>query len=328
LGDPHGKGAQWPYHIGTTATTLLILFPLCLLRDVSSLGVTSVVGIASSFGLIFVIIGKAFQRRSNDKVANIEFENADFFGSELGLQLGTLVLFYTNQDMVFAIFGSLKDKSLETWDRVATITYSTLFIAQTGAGLAVLLIVGIACIPESVCILACEKTASSPTVPSDGAHQAELFQKHDFSADTDLIMLFSRWALTIVLIFMFVLNHFAARDYLNSLLVSTQGWEKDNATRSHIMTFGILASALFFSIVLSDVSTICAFTGYLAGIPLGYIIPSVIGLAVMDTSSEPTKEDQVRKYKLWTVVVVFSLISIVGITCNIFGIGKAPHALA
>lgn len=332
---------KWSYHGLCGGLVTVLLLPLCLLRDVSSLGVTSVFGVFSSFVLAGVIVWKSMWYRDHvieNHGLGDEYDqftgSCSFIGHELGTQIGTLMLFYVNQDMVFAIFTGLKENTLEQWNKVANITYSTLWIAQSAIGVLVLAIAGAKCIPESTCILSTEKTASAPIIPFDGVHGSELFDRQEKDETIDVLKMGSRYLLLLVLVFMFVLNHYSCREFLNSVLCKYFGWEVESAKRSNILTICLLYSAFVLAIVIPDVSIVTAFTGLLAGVPLGFVIPSLVGLseASVDSKEEDAdKEDEATveqmskrsasrtkdKAILWTIMVFGIFFAVVGVLLNI-----------
>ena len=100
--------------IGITAT--LVILPLCLLRDLSSLSFTSMISIIADIVLVMIVVINA-PTISHDE--GIKHNTISIISSSLFAGVGTMSFAFVCQHNSFLVFRTLKERTIDNWRKVA-----------------------------------------------------------------------------------------------------------------------------------------------------------------------------------------------------------------
>lgn len=100
------------------AFAVLVVLPLCLLKQLSSLANTSLVSILSDIALVLIVVFNAFPESRAQGIKG-NYHDLSFASTSVFAGIGTISFAFVCQHNSFMVFRSLKRPSLENWRKVA-----------------------------------------------------------------------------------------------------------------------------------------------------------------------------------------------------------------
>ena len=131
---PHGDSIFHNREVIVTLFSVIIILPLCLLRDLSHLAWTSSLSILSDVILIIVIFGASIAA-SKEQQDHFETHDLSELNTTLFAGVGTMSFAFVCQHNSFLVFKSLKSPTLREWDKVANISISVSYCLSLMLGL-------------------------------------------------------------------------------------------------------------------------------------------------------------------------------------------------
>lgn len=109
----------------------IIVLPLCLLKDLSSLSWTSMLSIAADIALVLIVLIAAPSASVSEGIKHTE---VSIINSSIFVGIGTMSFAFVCQHNSFIVFRTLKEKTSKNWDKVAkgSIFFSFLMCATLG----------------------------------------------------------------------------------------------------------------------------------------------------------------------------------------------------
>eukprot|EP00429_Kryptoperidinium_foliaceum_P011401 CAMPEP_0176005128 /NCGR_PEP_ID=MMETSP0120_2-20121206/2047_1 /TAXON_ID=160619 /ORGANISM="Kryptoperidinium foliaceum, Strain CCMP 1326" /LENGTH=463 /DNA_ID=CAMNT_0017337827 /DNA_START=20 /DNA_END=1407 /DNA_ORIENTATION=- len=261
--------------IGITAG---ILFPLSLIKDLSSLAFTSLLGFAAIMYTVLFILIRAFDGSYKVGTGRYAVEGAlkampSFMKSSAwNLNFSSLVL-ASNLGLAYIahyngpnFYRSLKDTSSEKFRKMVYIAFSLLILLYSSVMLAGYSTFGDVC-------------------------QGNILLNYH---PRDLLSTFGRVATGLSILFGFPLVAYGARESLVGAAAGF-GFEQLGASKNHTpLVFGILALVTIVSCAVEDVSLVVGLTGAALGSLIVYVCPAIIytksvALVYGETSPEHLK---------------------------------------
>lgn len=114
--------------------SILIILPLCLLKDLSSLSWTSMISIGADIALVLIVLIAAPDVSKNE---GIQHQNISIVNSSIFIGIGTMSFAFVCQHNSFIVFRTLKVKSAQNWNKVAKGSIFFSFLMCSTLGIAV-----------------------------------------------------------------------------------------------------------------------------------------------------------------------------------------------
>jgi solute carrier family 38 (sodium-coupled neutral amino acid transporter), member 11 len=112
----------------------IIVLPLCLLKDLSSLSWTSMLSIAADIALVLIVLIAAPTASASEGIKHGE---VTFLNSSIFVGIGTMSFAFVCQHNSFIVFRSLKEKTSKNWGKVAKGSIFFSFLMCSTLGIAV-----------------------------------------------------------------------------------------------------------------------------------------------------------------------------------------------
>lgn len=112
----------------------LIVLPLCLLKDLSSLSWTSMLSIGADIALVLIVLIAAPAASASEGIKHGE---VTFLNSSVFVGIGTMSFAFVCQHNSFIVFRTLKEKTSKNWEKVAKGSIFFSFFMCTTLGIAV-----------------------------------------------------------------------------------------------------------------------------------------------------------------------------------------------
>jgi sodium-coupled neutral amino acid transporter 11 len=268
-------------------SSVAVILPLCMMRDMSSLASTSLASVTADFiMIIFICIRGPIAARNQDT----QFENSDinFVAYSIFEGIGTFSFAFVCQHNSFIVYRSMKDPSLENWTKICN---GSLMVAG------------------SMCL-----ALGLGGYLSFGSH-SEGDILNNFSED-DEVMLAARLLLALTMVFTFPMECFVARHAVFSAYHKYKYNKQQKLLHLHeedsgddtidpagvvhiphpdpnhepvqalphvLVTLVLWGIAVFIAIAFGDLRIVLALTGALAASMLGYILPAVVYIKTYET---------------------------------------------
>jgi len=265
LGIAHGTdGSFWEREMIMLATSLIVVLPLSLQRDMASLSFTSVISVLADIILVVFIAAYApIKSNVSDAGGFGKVLQEDWLNPTIFIGLGILSTAMACQHSAFIVSGSLVNKTQSRW---ATVTFRSLFISTVLC--AVLGICGYLGFLEATegDVL---NNFPSDTIESNGA----------------------RSLLAITMFFTYPMECFVARHVIVKLMyggdldgpIDENGNPKKEFfcfSRRFAVTIGIYVVTLIPALIVDDLGPVLSITGSLGGSMLSYMAPGMVYLGV------------------------------------------------
>jgi len=283
----------------TLGLTGLVLLPLCLMKNLSSLAPFSLVG---SLGMVYTTIAMAFRYFSGAYLPTGKFGMdmapslrpkfgsvgaAGIFTPAAAIMVSMLSTAFTAHFNAPKFYIELKDKTLPKYYQVVSTSFAI-----------------------SVLIFALVASLGFLTF---GSHSSGLILNNYSTKDG--LMSLSRIAVAISLIFSYPLAFVGARDGFLDLLKI-----KGTAKSQNTLTVVLLSAITFLALIAPDVSFVMAFAGAIFGNSLIYIFP-----ALMFRGAIKKKADATQKQQLESKLAIGSVIA--GLSMGLLGAKMAISTL-
>ena len=111
--------------------SIVVILPLCLLKDLSSLSWTSMLSICADIALVLIVLVAAPDASHNE---GIKHNNISVLNSSIFVGIGTMSFAFVCQHNSFIVFRTLKVRSKQNWEKVArgSIFFSFLMCCTLG----------------------------------------------------------------------------------------------------------------------------------------------------------------------------------------------------
>jgi solute carrier family 38 (sodium-coupled neutral amino acid transporter), member 11 len=112
----------------------IIVLPLCLLKDLSSLSWTSMLSIAADIALVLIVLIAAPAASASEGIKHGE---VTILNSSIFVGIGTMSFAFVCQHNSFIVFRTLKEKTSKNWEKVAKGSIFFSFLMCSTLGIAV-----------------------------------------------------------------------------------------------------------------------------------------------------------------------------------------------
>lgn len=226
----------------------VLILPLCMLKDMSSLSFSSSLSVVSVLVIVVVILVRAPAVAAENDISlatdpvGLKLIDKNFFGG-----LGAMSFAYVCHHSAFIVFNSLHDATPARWGRITKFSVGTAFTASMLLGV--------------------------------GGYLSFLSQTqgdvlNNFAIDDDAANV-ARMLLSLTMVFTFPMEQLVARHSLHSMI---WGEVPITNTRHICLTLLIYGSAMVFGLIFTDLGKVLEFTGGFSASMLGYILPAIIHL--------------------------------------------------
>lgn len=131
---PSGESIFHNREVVVTLFSIIIILPLCLLRDLSHLAWTSSLSIISDVILIVVILFASIPA-SKEQADHFESQDLSELNTRLFAGVGTMSFAFVCQHNSFLVFRSLKTPTLKAWNSVASLSIIVSYTLSLTLGL-------------------------------------------------------------------------------------------------------------------------------------------------------------------------------------------------
>lgn len=264
-----GLDDEWQREVTLVITSLVIVVPLAMQRDMASLAFTSLLSITADIVLLFFIVLYAPVKESVSEAGGLGevLKHEWLKPSTSFIGLGVLSAAMTCQHAAFIIGGSLANRTRARW---AAVTYRSIFVATTATG-----VIGI-----------CGYLGFLDETQGDVLN--------NFDPDS-LVANAARALLAITMFFTYPMESFVARHVLIKIIHKgdMDGGEafteavEDNALpgwkcfgRRQVWTLVIYLLCLIPALVFDDVGPVLSIVGSLGASCVAYVAPGLVFLGV------------------------------------------------
>eukprot|EP00986_Skeletonema_menzelii_P017730 scaffold21543_cov145-Skeletonema_menzelii.AAC.2 len=251
-------------------SSVLVMLPLCLQRDVADLAKTSRVSVLFDVGLVFIIAKYSPISETAEAAGGIEavISNSIFRPRTVFIGLGILSFAFSCQHSSLIIAGSLDNPTRERWTKVSRAALG--FCAALG------IIMG-----------TCGYLGFTEQTDGNILNNFAIPTEDDNSYNTARAPNVARALLCCTMFCVFPLEHFVARHVImTNLFRGRQAHEGDDHSvldrwdRRAVITIILFSSCLLSALNYDDVGLVLAWTGTVAATTLSYIVPGMLYLGV------------------------------------------------
>ncbi|KAG4076662.1 hypothetical protein HA402_001949 [Bradysia odoriphaga] len=271
--------------------TVCVVIPLCLYKNVSRLARASFISLACVVFILFAVICK-FISGDYDVVPDTP-DSWRFAHIDVIPATGIMAFAFMCHHNTFLVYQSMRDASLERWEKVTHISIGFAFFVAALFGIA-----GYATFRA--------------------LSQGDLLENYCWDDD---LMNFSRILFSISILLTFPIECFVSREIVKAQIDRSNGIESsdldkerdpsqekgDNDEHSVRITLAIVLTAFFISPMTECLGPVLELNGLLAAIPLAYILP---GLAYIQM--EPHSWTSREKLPAVGLVVFGTIVTIAG----------------
>lgn len=287
-----------------SAFGFVFILPLCLLRDMASLSISSMISIVA-IGVIVLIVAVRAPAVS-EVTASDDPQGLNFLSSNMFAGLGAISFAYTCHHSAFIVQQSLHNPTTARWKKVSN--YS---VAVALAASLMLSISGYA--------------AFYSDTKGDVLNN---FTAGDSSVN------FARILLAFTMVFTFPMEQYVARHCLQAVLFRGRG--PSSSLRHFSITFILYALAWSVGMASTDLGILLELTGGFSASALGYCVPSLLYFCVHPHSALVKKASQrasfVERSKalctdVWVPlgIFVFGLVAMIAGTVNSIANATGGH---
>eukprot|EP01083_Nonionella_stella_P185072 673835_1 len=323
--DTYCETVKWTVIIGTVAIHVFVIYPLCLLKDLSRLQFTSALSVVT-FGVIFVIAllqaddgVTAFKTYAAAKYLvlsnagdtagaaaaawvdpKVSFFNTDwsFFNG-----LGTFAFALVCTDCIFDIFDSLKDGTSRRWARITHLSVGFLAILYTAFSVYPFIKFGKQAYGNILC-----------SYPRD-----------------DTLVNVARVALGITIVLTYPMANFCMRTYVFAMLRPIVGDRVNIDSTVFWVAFTTLTvlTTLTVGLTVGHLGIVMSLGGLVSATMCGFVIPALIifklnGFRNMLAKANDSTQTFSKRLSAWMNIILPAIIIIFGLVCFFIG---APTTL-
>jgi len=267
--DTLGKVLSVDSNIALVVSSVLVMLPLSLQRDVADLAKTSRVSVLFDVGLVFIIARYSPISETTAEDAGIVpiISNSIFRPRTCFIGLGILSFAFSCQHSSLIIAGSLHNPTRERWTRVsrAALGFCSVLASIMGT---------------------CGYLGFTETTDGNILNNFAIPNEDDTSATARAANV-ARALLCCTMFCVFPLEHFVARHVImTNLFRGRQAHEGDDHSvldrwdRRAATTIVLFSSSLLAALKYDDVGLVLAWTGTVAASTLSYIVPGMLYLGV------------------------------------------------
>lgn len=128
-------------NITIALTSIFVILPLCLLKDLSSLSWTSMLSIGADIALVLIVLIAA---PSASVKEGIKHDEISILNPSVFVGIGTMSFAFVCQHNSFIVFRTLKERTVENWQSVAKGSIFFSFLMCSTLGIAVCYITNLA----------------------------------------------------------------------------------------------------------------------------------------------------------------------------------------
>ena len=251
--DQPGQGDFWETEIVMVATSLLIIVPLSIQRDMANLSFTSFWSVVADVILVLLVACFAPYPGNFGNVLQAIYENA--INTRLFIGLGVLSTAMACQHSAFIVSGSLEDRTPERWSRV---TFRSIGIAW----------------------LLCTLMGTTGYLGFEEETKGDILNNFDDDSKTANG---GRILLAITMFFTYPMEMFVARHVVVQLFL---GGDMDGpnpnswCNRRVIVTVCLYLTTLIPALIIDDVGPVLSISGSLGASCLSYIATGLVYLGI------------------------------------------------
>ncbi|KAJ6829123.1 putative sodium-coupled neutral amino acid transporter 6 [Iris pallida] len=291
-----GHGA-WDHRKMVILVVLVVLLaPLCALEKIDSLSLTSAASVALAVVFVAISCVVAFIKMLDGTIQKPRM-GPDFSTEAAVLDLLVVIPIMTNAYVchfnVQPIYNELEGRSTRKMNRVGRISTVMCVVVYAGTAISGYLLFG-------------DGTESDVLTNFDrnlGAH---------FSMVLNYIV---RIGYVLHLVLVFPVIHFSLRQTVDALAFTKS--VLDDRKKSLAMTAALLGAIYVGSTMIPNIWVAFKFTGATTGLSLGFIFPALITLRLDEHDKSLTTGEKIVS---WSMLVLAVVVSVIGVTGNIYSI--------
>lgn len=233
---------------------LIVILPLCLLKDMAKLSFSSLVSVSADIAIVIIVLvetgtgADAWETEHDDLPIDTTLK---FFGPSLFAGIGAMSFAFVCQHSCFIVFNTLSSPTYGNWKKVNNYSVTVATVASLMLALGGYL------------------TFYDQTLPN-------LLNNY---SDTNLAVNIARFMLALTMVFTFPMEQFVTRHSLYALISGyspeVEG-PKSMTNRYHYgLTLLLWGSSLCVGLLVDDLGFILELTGAFGASFLGYILPSM-----------------------------------------------------
>lgn len=233
-------------HFIIASTSLLVMLPLSLYKNVAKLGKFSAAAMVALLYIAIVVVVNAITTPSSEKNHSLKVINGNFFPS-----IGNIAFAYVCHHNTFLLYRSLRDNTMSRWKTVTRISVGLSFLALAIIGIAGNVVYG----PDA---------------------KGNILNNLPQNIGTSL----ARLAAAIVLCFTYPLECFVAREAMDVFLAPYSDAKIFHFVESIDLKHTIVTTALVvvtttIALIVRNLGAVFELTGGFSAVALAYIIPAM-----------------------------------------------------
>lgn len=295
-----GNGAWDQRKLVMLVVMLIFLVPLCALERIDSLSLTSAASVVLAVVFVVVSCSIAFVKLVEGKV-EMPRMLPDFGSRKAILDLLVVIPIMTNAYVchfnVQPIYNELEGHSPQKMIRVGRITTVLCVVVYAFTAISGYLLFG-------------------KNTESDVLTNFDMDLGIPFSLTINYIV---RIGYILHLILVFPVIHFSLRQTVDELVFNGTPPLSENRKRFVGLTVVQLALIYIASTMIPSIWTAFKFTGATTAVSLGFIFPSLVALRLSGQGEELKPQEKLLS---WTMLVLAVIVSIIGVTGNIYSISS------
>lgn len=264
LGLAHGTAGGIERELIMVATTIVIILPIAMQRDMASLAFTSLISVSADAALVVFMAAVAPIKETVTAAGGLgQILKNDGVQPTLFVGVGILSTAFACQHSAFIVSGSLHEKTSTRWSRVTCVS---------------LVVAALMCLTLGI-------TGYLGFLDKTEGNVLNNFRANSIEANA------ARGLLAFTMFFTYPMECFVARHVLVKLLFKgdSDGPIDENGkplavfccmTRRQVVTIAIYVLTLIPALIVNDLGPVLSITGALGGSCLCYIAPGVVYLGV------------------------------------------------
>lgn len=250
----HSSGLLKSRTIAIVSSSILVILPLVMYREIGKLSKFSILGVACVPVLIVSVIYRSFS-------LDVPEFHPSFFGDNVLPSIGVMAFSFVSNQMAFMNYLTLKEKSTKRWGKATSIGLTV------SLALSVLLgVIGYAVFGNNVKanILSC------------------------FASDDNLIN-FARIFLSISMLFTYPMQFFPARQSLN-LIMGFESMSRNSSDIQHYsVTILLFMMSVFIAVIVDDLGIVFELVGSFCSTMIAYLMPGTACIVILNEFAQKTR---------------------------------------
>lgn len=275
LGLAHGMNGGIEREFILVATSLTIMVPLSMQKDMASLSYTSLLSVmADTVLVVFVFLNSPIENSIENSGGVVKLMLNNSIKPTLFIGLGILSVAMACQHSSFIVYGSLENGTMKRWTTVTgySIGISTVLCAFLGI------------------------SGFMGYLDETQGDILNNFNGHTFAENG------ARALLAVTMFFTYPMESFVGRHVLMALMYSENGRNGPSTSswspsRTQKVTFVLYIATLIPALIFNDLGPVLSITGSLGGSCISYIIPGIVYLGVNGDEFISYCEDLLASYR-------------------------------